>query len=316
MPDNIPAGEAPSRVKPFNEELRSQLLAYRENFSLSLRDLARELTIGEASVSRYLNGKPEGDVAALESKIEDVLKLSPDRRAAVAGLFETPVTRKINEVCQTIRKTNDVGLIHGPAGLGKTCGVQLYLSANPTALAVTLTKWTCTAAGLERAVADQLVRRKHAEPRAIWIANKLRRSNRLLLIDNAHRLTGSGRQWVFDFHDDTGIPIALVGNPEVLDEIRTNDQQFSRVGIVRALKVDEHLAARTSEMLQLHCPAHAAALHGLAAQVVNERGHFRALKKHLLLLPELMGAARGDVKKAFLMAHTQLVNDYALTEAA
>lgn len=311
-----PTGEdaTVSRLKPYNDELRAQLAAYRELHELTIGDLSRELSIGEASVSRYLNGKPEGDVARLEARIEDVLKAAPERRAAATGLFETPVSQRLNAACQTIRKTNDVGLIHGPAGLGKTCAIKLYLVANPSALAITCTRWSNSGAGLERTLADQFVRRRRRGTRADWIVDRLKDSNRLLLIDNAHRLSGSGRQWIFDFHDDTGIPIALVGNPEVLDAIRENDQQFSRIGLLRPLKPELASTAAITAMLQLHCPAHARLLQGLAEQVVRERGHFRALKKHLLLLPELMGAAHGDVKKAFLMAHTQLVNDYALRE--
>lgn len=312
--DETPGGETPSRLKPYNEELRAQLAAYREEHGLSIADLAKELAIGDASVSRYLNAKPEGDVAGLEARIEDVLKAAPARRAGAKGLFETPVARALNAACQTIRKTNDVGLIHGPAGLGKTCAIKLYLVANPAALAVTVSRWSNSAAGLERTLAEQFTRRRRRGTRAEWLVDRMRDSNRLLLIDNAHRLSGSGRQWIFDFHDDTGIPIALIGNPELLDAIRENDQQFSRIGLLRPLKPDLATSTAAAAMLQLHCPAHARQLQSLAEQVAGERGHLRALKKHLLLLPELMGAARNDVKRAFLMAHTQLVNDYALQD--
>ena len=50
----------------------------------------------------------------------------------------------------------------------------------------------------------------------------------------------------------------------------------------------------------------------MAEKIVGERGHARALKKHLLLLPEMLSKSGGDYRKAVAMAHTQVVSDYKL----
>lgn len=156
--------------------------------------------------------------------------------------------------------------------------------------------------------------------RADWLVERLRGSNRLLVLDNAHRLTCGALQWLFDFYDacevpDTGahIAVALVGNPEVLEKILANDQQFSRIGLMRPIKPVD-MATLAKQMLHRLCPDHAAELQDLAAKVAGERGHLRALKKHLLLMPEFMAAAKGEARRAFLMAHTQLVADYTLED--
>jgi DNA transposition AAA+ family ATPase len=154
--------------------------------------------------------------------------------------------------------------------------------------------------------------------RADWLVERLRGSNRLIVIDNAHRMTRSALAWIFDFSDPveaggTGCPVALVGNPELLEKIAAKDQQFSRVGVLRPLKLTG-ARALADAMLQRLCPAHAGALLDLAERVVTERGHLRALKKHLLLMPEFLGAAGGDPRKAFLMAHTQVVSNYKLED--
>lgn len=311
-----------AKIKPFTEATRAALAAYRDAHTppLSLTQLGRELGINSSHVSKYLAGKPECDVPRLEAVIEDVLRSAALRRVERESLFETPVSKSIHSACELIQKTNDFGLIHGPAGLGKTSGVARYRTENPSALVVTLTRWGCDASGLAAALCAGMEMRGKAAGtrRADWLVERLRGSNRLIVIDNAHRMTRSALAWIFDFHDPesesgTGCPIALVGNPELLEKIAANDQQFSRIGLLRPLKLTgaETLA---DAMLQRLCPAHAARLIDLAKRVVSERGHLRALKKHLLLMPEFLDAAGGDPRKAFLMAHTQLVSDYKLED--
>lgn len=302
------------RAKPFRADLRDSLVAYRVEQQLSNSDLATELGTSSTRVSKYLNGKPEGEVETLEAAIEDVLRNAPRRRAVKISAFETPAVRRLRTTCEIIRKTNDIGLIHSPAGLGKSCAAQLYQAENGASLLLTLTKWNAGAGGLAAGLLALMETRgkRRDERRDEWLIGRLARSNRLLIIDNAHRLTASGRQWVFDFHDATGIPVALVGNPEVLDAIRENDQQFSRIGIVRSIDATEHEAVARA-MLERIFPEGLDKLLPLAIEVVSRRGHLRALRKHLVLLPEFLPAARGDVAKAFRMAHTQLVSEYHLS---
>lgn len=313
-----------AKIKPYTEATRAALAAYRDSFTppLSLTQLGRELGINSSHISKYLGGKPECDVVRLEATIEDVIKSAALRRTDRATLFETPASRSIHSACELIRKTNDVGLIHGAAGLGKSHGVALYAAQNPSALVLTLNKWSGQADGLAAALATQMETRGKTPGvrRADWLVERLRGSNRLLLLDNAHRLTCGALQWLFDFydacevaHEGTGLAIALVGNPEVLERIRQNDQQFSRIGLLREVRSAD-TRALAAAMLQRLCPEHAEALHDLAERVVGQPGHLRALKKHLLLMRELLPAAKGDPRKAFLMTHTQVVSDYTLED--
>jgi len=301
----------------FNDELRAQLDAYRNSYDppLTNRDLARELGAGATQISKYLNGKPDWDVTDFETTIEDVLKSAALRRAGGSQtMVETSVTKQINSVCETIRKTNDVGLIFGPAGTGKTVAIAMYAERMPSAIVITLTKWAANAHGIERllfAALETRSFRKSGQSRAQWLLSRLRNSNRILIVDNAHRLTKSGREWLFDFQDATGIPIALVGNPEVLDAIEDNDQQFSRIGIVQSVKLKDSSAIAT-RILAESAPAANEHIGDLVRTIAGQKGHLRSLKKHLLLIPELLPAFEGDYRKAMLAAHTQLVSDYKL----
>jgi hypothetical protein len=158
--------------------------------------------------------------------------------------------------------------------------------------------------------------KRNNESRGEFLTGRFKGSRRLVVVDNAQRLTAGARQWLFDFHDATGCPIALLGNPEILDKIRLSDQQFSRVGLRREIKGGD-ARGDAGSMVRLHWPevAEDAALLALAVSVVKGRGHLRALKKQLLLARDIF--TNGDFAApadAFRAAHTQLIRDYKLED--
>lgn len=302
----------------YNDELRERLDTYRNSFDppLTNRDLARELGIGVTQISKYLNGKPDWDVSDLETTIEDVLKSAALRQAGGnQEMLETSVTRQVNAVCETIRKTNDIGLIYGPAGVGKTVAISMYAKHMPSAIVITLSQWAANAHGIERLIFAALETRSYknsGQSRAEWLLSRLRKSNRILIVDNVHRLTNNGRKWLFDFHDHAGIPIAMVGNPEILDAVNDNDQQFTRIGIFKNVQLKDASAIAT-RILAASAPAANEHIGDLVRTIASKKGHLRSLKKHLLLIPELLPACEGNYRDALLAAHTQLVSDYKLS---
>jgi DNA transposition AAA+ family ATPase len=304
----------PPRAKTYDPAVRTALTTYKADNNLTNAELGIELGgIGVTQVSKYLNGTPDFDVTRLEQAARDVLQTAPTRRKLAKSLFATDASIEIHTTCELIRETNDIGLIHGPAGSGKTKGIDLYCASHPLTLRVTLSKWDGGPGGLEAAIFGAMDTRTHTrrERRSTWLRRMLKGSNRLLIVDNAHRLTRSALAWLFDFWDDTNLPIALVGNPEVLELIKENDQQFSRIGTASPVAVEDATSFARS-MLRLHCPQHEAALLKLATTVMKEQGHGRALFKHLILMPKFMEAAGGDARMAFKMAHTKQVSAYKL----
>jgi len=107
----------------------------------------------------------------------------------------------------------------------------------------------------------------------------------------------------------------MVGNPEVLEEIRRNDQQFSRIGIHQKVELDHrHMGDYARAMVAALVPDPQDELFALAAQVAEQRGHLRALRKQLMLMLDLVSTHTyaGDQARAFTGAHARLVRDYKL----
>jgi hypothetical protein len=108
--------------------------------------------------------------------------------------------------------------------------------------------------------------------------------------------------------------MALVGNPSVLDIIRTNDQWFSRIGLKRELTLRAGQARTIAERLVAQLiPDAVEPLRELAEQVVERQGHFRALRKEVILARKIRENTKDtDWPRAFRAAHETLVRDYAL----
>lgn len=282
----------------YNEILRGQLADYKDRNKLTDADLGRELGFGATRINKYLNlfkdgHVPEPDVDEIEKRAADVLKGAERRQANRVRLFPTAITGKIGRYLEDIRRTNDVGLVSGPAGVGKTCAAELYAADNPTAVLLTVLCWKRNSQAMTRLLFDAV---DHAtcpsnKSHADWLEEWFKGSNRLLIVDNAHKLGLTGVEYLFDFHDTTGVPIALIGNPEVLKTIRRSDQWTSRIGLCREVKMDPKTADAIAGGLATQLtPDSGKELLGEAVSVTNNAGHARALKKQLVLCREMNGS--------------------------
>jgi DNA transposition AAA+ family ATPase len=302
-------------TKPFTEEIRARLADYKARRELSHSELAAELGYNVTQVSKYLGAKPDWDVSRMESVIDDVLANESRREQVKLETFETPISEAMGGVFERTRKTNDISLTFGPAGVGKSKGVELYAVNNPSCIVVTATMWKREPDDIEGAIFRSVSNRgwDGRTKRGDWAVQKLHRSNRLIIIDNAQRLKMATLAWLFDFHDATGCPIALVGNPEVLEVIRTNDQLFSRIGYQRVLKLKAGVAATVARrQLKQHLPEAEGELASLAEMVGENQGHFRSVRKQLILAKAIRDKKKVSWSDAFKAAHTQLVRDYKL----
>lgn len=296
-----------------SDDIRSRLIAAMEEDGMSRTRLASKLGYSQATLSLYMAGKYGADAKGVEAAAHDYLRTRSLLRRTGVKLIRSDTTEAVQGSLERIRKTNDVGVIHGDAGIGKTSGVQLYLADYPTSIAITLTRWARNAEAVEALIFDSIQHGawKRKTSRGTFIAFALRNSSRLLIVDNAHKATAGALEYLFDLHDETRIPIALVGNREVLLPIEANDQRHSRVGLAQEVLLAKPRALLRHLVNEL-APAFAGQVEDLLEKIVRQHGRFRAVVKTLLLatqIHETQGASPVDAIKA---AHLNLVRSYAL----
>jgi DNA transposition AAA+ family ATPase len=275
--------------------------------------MAQQIGYSASVLSQYLAGVYSADSARFERRATDWLRARDRKKRIGVKLIESEATKTVMAALETIRRTNDVGVIYGDAGIGKTSGIALYLEENPTCIDISLTRWARNDGQIEHLVFGAIDSGawKGNTPRAEFIVSKLQGSNRLLIVDNAHKATAAGLEWLFDLHDETRIPIALVGNEEVIRPIQANDQRFSRVGLKQPVTVTKPRAL-VKHLVQSVAPQFLGQVETLLEQVAEQHGRVRAVTKGLSLSATLAEAGGLDPISAVKAAHQRLVRHYEL----
>lgn len=295
--------------------LRSRLAAYQGTSGKSQRAVGAKLGVSSSMVSQYLAGKYPGDVVRLEKRVREFLENEGRRRHSGVDSIRCPQTAEMGQAFEVIRRTNDVGVIVAEPGVGKTRGIDFYAADNDLTVVFRVRSWTCDKLSMEAALAEAVEGWDKKTRRSVWLVNKLAGSDRLLIVDDAHKLTRPALQWLFDLHDATGIPIALVGTYALDDKVADDAQRFRRVGYRTELTPDDP-SALVTHLVRTLCPGingEQSRIEELATSISARRGHFGDVHKQLKLAGEIKAKAPSlSWEKAVRAAHTKLFRDQPL----
>lgn len=323
-PNSLPPGDRDEIAEPTPQlplavqGLAAELHAHAQDHGLSNGRLAKSLGYSTAVVSQYLRGIYPGNVEQVDRRVRDYLRAFKRRRNSGVDTVRCSTTRKIATAIEAIRRTNDVGVILAEAGLGKTRALDLYREQAPTSLILEVRGWSNDKHSIEASVAEAVGGYDGKRKRAVWLAEKLAGGGRTLIVDDAHKLTRPALQWLFDFHDATGCPLALCGTQELEHKVRDDAQRFSRTGLLVRVSAEESDEALIGHLITSLAPAaderELTLLHQLCSQVAEQHGHYRAVYKQLKLAAEIKeGKPELGWSECFRAAHTRLFREYKLT---
>lgn len=307
---------------PTDPTLIQALLSLRNDQGLTNKRLADIFGINQVTetfISKYINDNLDRQIPEFDAVALDMVRAMRERMAFSSAIFPTSVVRKMGNVLTLIRKTGDFAVLTSPAGNGKTSAVAHFAVENPAAVCINLNATTREAGKVEGLVFRTTDHRewKGQTSRFDFLVKRFKGTGRILLVDNAQRLTMSGRQWIFDFSDEAECPVALIGNPEMIDAIRGNDQQFSRIGICGNYELEDSELASCSTMVarQFSDDETAEKISDLTAYIAAREGRLRAVRKTVVLAQQLRCESpklKADPRAAIRAAHARLVRDYAL----
>lgn len=223
--------------------LRERVFALLEG-GMSQTELARLAGTSASTLGRWLQDKYEGDNLKVERQILAALETIADRRAAADALpsapeyIATPTAERIMDTLSYAHIANDIVVVYGGAGTGKTEAVRAYQSKSPNV-------WVSTASPADGGVVPALENVGGAL--GIPISSGAARMHRaickrmagtfgLLIIDEAQNLETKALDQMRSIHDATGCGLALVGNEQVYSSMTGGsraaylDRLFSRVG--------------------------------------------------------------------------------------
>lgn len=291
-----------------------------EQHGFTRAEIGSKLGFTETRIIKYLaieRGQPvQKDTHDVETAARQYLRHINRQKHSREQLFENYVSSGVAATLRSIRRTGDMGLIYGNAGLGKTKGGELYRCANANTLYIVAKTYACGARAIEEMLCKEYEdssdeKWPHNIRRAVWLEQQLRGAERLIIVDDAEVLDISALRFLFSFHDATGIGIALIGNPEVLETLRRRDASgklISRVGIVHQVKPGKDTEDTARKLIERHAPE-ATELLDEVTDVVGSFGHCRRARKQLQLARDIREGDKSiSWPEAFTAAGTKLVD--------
>lgn len=218
---------------------------YIENSNISQSKLARKLGYSASVLSQVMNGSYNGDMASFCRVAREFLEQQQQKLEAPQkpGFVETNITQEIRMAINFTRINNDLGIIVGEPGIGKSTTLKKYAEETANCIYVEASKATKSPKAFLDEVLDTLGKEESGtmahKQRAL--VKLLKDSNKMFVIDEAQHLTPATLETIRHiFYDATDTPVILSGNPIVLDQMGKGAkaefaQFFSRIGIRRRL---------------------------------------------------------------------------------
>ena len=300
-----------------NPDLRAALAKLRADRKLTNPSIAKLFSVSATFISKYINDSLDHDPKDFEAIAADTIRAIENRLDLASRLFETSVSRAMAGRIDIARRTGHSCLFGSPAGEGKTSGGILYQLAHPSSIYFKLAGTDRNSRAINSHLWAALRKSDWSDNVQRWsvMVDAVRDSQRAIICDNAHRLDTSGRNALFDFSEDTGCPVIFLANPEILELIKRNDQQHSRIGVYTDLRLSEADLPEVSRRVaaQLSDDATADEISDLVAFVASKPGRLRAVRMHVILMQELRAKnPKADARASFRTAHRNLVSDYGL----
>ncbi len=255
--DNMSSFEQDARIRkvsrmiptdgPLSErqaaEVYTALAGYMSEYDVSQGELSAGLGESASTVSLLIARNPKLPT----HKRDELLRAANNwiesdhaqREARRPDNFTmTRVATRMFGVAKNVHATRDIGLIYGPAGIGKTCCAQAIRAEFPGSVYVLATQECRSATGLIRKIyaASRRKNRSKFTARYADLVETFCGGARMLIIDQAHRLQDRALETLMDLHDECELPILLIGTFALRKRVTDDDDPYygqlsSRIGL-------------------------------------------------------------------------------------
>lgn len=207
----VPTGE------PVDDEARGLrgIRKYLDEWDIPVERLAHVLKVGPTVVCALLCESAIIPAAERHTLVRKALEWTHadarDRDLRRARFVATPVTRLTLNVARAVRVTRTVGLLTGPAGLGKTFALGLVAAELPATLIVRAGPDSRGARGVLRVIGAAASGPTATAPGIKSGIQAARQSHGLIVIDEAHALSMSALEAARAVFDEAEVGLLLIG---------------------------------------------------------------------------------------------------------
>ncbi|MFZ4221448.1 AAA family ATPase [Enterobacter ludwigii] len=226
--------------------VKEKLIQLLEGSGYTQKKVATKTGLSTAVISQYINGVYNGNIANVEAALADFISREEDRakRREVKECFvKTQLSGLVLGLISNTHMDGDIGVIYGPAGMGKSMALREYaatnkgvilIEADPGYTAKVLLQELCARLGVKKTgniheLSEECIQALNGTG---WV----------ILVDEAELLPYRALEVLRRIHDRSGVAIVLAGMPRLLINLKGSRGEFaqlySRVGM--ALDIEVH----------------------------------------------------------------------------
>ncbi len=232
------------RKRKRNDKLILAVYEFIRGRKLDIERFAPMAGVSARNLRSYLRGYYLGSISEIEGKIISVLEREQEKKdlpKSDLSFIQTSVSQRIWEACRLCHLQNDISILFGDSGIGKTAACREYVVKHQDAILLECLN-SSSATFLFSRLCEQLGLSANLGLRQSFdcAEKRLRDSGRLIILEEAEHIVHRGLDLLRRLNDFTGTSIAMIGLPELLINLRGNQCEFqylfSRVGM--AIKLD------------------------------------------------------------------------------
>ncbi|MFV0342751.1 MAG: AAA family ATPase [Anaerocolumna sp.] len=211
------------------QNIQKELASFMEQSKKSQRQISKETGLSTSVISQFLDGTYNGNNEKVCTAIKQYLTVSKERLNNVQGVAfyqELYNTKEVLYTCKYAHIKNDITLIAGDAGAGKTTALEYYKNQNVGVIMVTANSCTTSATAILKLIAEQIGKQMDYRRSVLMneLVTQLKESNRLIIIDEADHLTLQALQAVRNLNDQAKVGIVLSGNDKIYRQMLTGQK--------------------------------------------------------------------------------------------
>ncbi|MBL8260895.1 MAG: AAA family ATPase [Xanthomonadaceae bacterium] len=212
---------------------------------LSQNKVALQAGISPTTLSQWLGGNYAGNNESVEAKLQRWLETTQAARAqadqmpAAPRYVKTPTAECVITTMRYAQMAGDIAIVYGGAGLGKTAAAMEYARRAPNVWLATMTPASAGVVPSLQVIAEALgllnvpsgANNLHAA-----ICRRVKDTNGLIVIDDAHVLSENALDQIRAINDSTQVALVLIGNERAYARMTGGnraaylDRLYSRIG--------------------------------------------------------------------------------------